>query len=291
MFKGSMVALITPFTAEGRFDEEAYRKLIEWQIEGGTDVIVSCGSTGEAATLSYQEHQRVLEVCVEQVRKRVPILAGTGSNSTVEAVDISLGAKSAGVDGLLLASPYYNKPSQEGLYQHHKKVAEKVALPQVLYNVPGRTAVNMTAATTVRLSKIDNIVGIKEASGDLVQVSEIIAHADNEFVVIAGDDLLALPIMACGGKGVISVSANIVPAEIKALVTAVAEGRWQEARTLHLRLLSLNSSMFIETNPVPVKTAAALMGMCEEVVRLPLTPLQDANKAKLVAEMTRHGLL
>lgn len=291
MFRGSMVAIITPFTKDGGFDEEAYRRLIEWQIENGTDVIVSCGSTGEAATLSYQEHQKVLEASVAQVNKRVPVLAGTGSNSTAEAVDISLGAKNAGVDGLLLASPYYNKPSQEGLYQHHKTIAEKVALPQVLYNVPGRTAINMTAATTVRLSEIDNIVGIKEASGNLVQVSEIISHADSNFDVISGDDMLTLPIMACGGKGGISVTANIMPAEVKAMVAAASEGRWQEAQALHLRLLSLSCSMFLETNPVPVKTAAALMGKCEEVVRLPLTLMQQANREKLVAELIRMGLL
>lgn len=291
MFKGSMVAIITPFTQDGRFDEEAYRQLIDWQIASRTDVIVSCGSTGEAATLSYEEHQRVLEVCVDQVNKRVPILAGTGSNSTVEAVDISKGAKEAGVDGLLLASPYYNKPSQEGLYQHHKTIAEEVALPQVLYNVPGRTAINMTAATTIRLSKIDNIVGIKEASGDLVQVSEILANVASDFNVISGDDMLTLPMMACGGKGVISVTANIMPAEVKALVQAANEGRWQEAKAMHLKLLSLSCAMFIETNPVPVKTAASLMGKCQDKVRLPLTQMTDANKEKLAAEMTQQGLL
>ena len=291
MFKGSMVAIITPFTQDGRFDEEAYRQLIDWQIESGTDVIVSCGSTGEAATLSYEEHQKVLETCVDQVNKRVPILAGTGSNSTVEAIDISLGAKNAGVDGLLLASPYYNKPSQEGLYQHHKAVAEKVALPQVLYNVPGRTAINMTADTTVRLSKIDNIVGIKEASGDLVQISDIIARADGNFSVISGDDMLTLPMMVCGAQGAISVTANIAPAECKAMIATANEGRWQEAKALHLRLLSLSCTLFIETNPVPVKTAAALMGKCQEVVRLPLTNMQPANKEKLAAEMTQQGLL
>jgi len=291
MFKGSMVAIITPFKTDGSFDEEAFRALVERQVECGTDAIIVCGSTGEAATLSYEEHQYVIETCVRQVNKRVPVLAGTGSNSTAEAIEISLGAKKAGVDGLLLASPYYNKPTQEGLYLHHKAVAEAVDLPQVLYNVPGRTAVNMTAETTVRLADVPNVVGIKEASGNLTQMSEIIARVGDRLDVLSGDDALTLPLLACGGKGVVSVTANVAPKEMKAMVQAALEGRWQEAKALHLRLLSLHNVMFIETNPVPVKTAAALMGLCGDTVRLPLVALEPANREKLAAELRQQGLL
>ncbi len=291
MFQGSMVALITPFTAEGKFDEETYRQLIEFQIENGTDVIVPCGTTGESATLDYEEHDRVIQACIDQVNKRVPVMAGTGSNSTAEAIAISNHAKEMGADGVLLVTPYYNKPSQEGLYQHFKAISEAVALPQVLYNVPGRTGVNMTAATTVRLAQIDNVVAIKEASGDLTQASEIIAAAGDKIDVLSGDDFLTLPMMACGGKGVISVTANIMPAEVKAMVKAVQENRWEEARKLHLNLLDVHQAMFIETNPVPVKTAASLMGKCRPEVRLPLAALQQASLDRLKQVLSKHSLI
>ncbi len=291
MFQGSMVALITPFTAEGRFDEETYRQLIEFQIENGTDVIVPCGTTGESATLDYEEHNKVILACIEQVNKRVPVMAGTGSNSTAEAIAISSHAKEMGADGVLLVAPYYNKPSQEGLFQHFKAIAEAVALPQILYNVPGRTGVNMTAATTVRLAQIDNIVAIKEASGDLTQASEIIAQAGDKINVISGDDFLTLPMMACGGKGVISVTANIMPAEVKAMVKAVQENRYADARKLHLELLDVHQAMFVETNPVPVKTAAALMGQCLPDVRLPLVALQQTSLDKLKTVLSKHRLI
>jgi len=291
MFQGSMVALITPFTAEGNFDEETYRQLIEFQIENGTDVIVPCGTTGESATLDYEEHDKVIRACIEQVNKRVPVLAGTGSNSTAEAIAISRHAKEMGTDGVLLVTPYYNKPSQEGLYLNFKAIAEAVALPQVLYNVPGRTGVNMTAATTVRLAEIDNIVAIKEASGDLTQASAIIAAAGDRIDVLSGDDFLTLPMMACGGQGVISVTANIMPAEVKAMVKAVRENRWEEARRIHLDLLDVHQAMFVETNPVPVKTAASLMGKCRAEVRLPLAALQQASLDKLKQALSRHNLI
>ena len=291
MFQGSMVALITPFTREGKFDEDTYRQLIEFQIENGTDVIVPCGTTGESATLDYEEHDKVIKACIEQANKRIPVMAGTGSNSTAEAIAISNHAKEMGADGVLLVTPYYNKPSQEGLFQNFKAIAEAVALPQVLYNVPGRTGVNMTAATTVRLAQIDNIVAIKEASGDLVQASEIIAAAGDKIDVLSGDDFLTLPLMACGGKGVISVTANIMPAEVKAMVTAVNENRYDDARKLHLELLDVHQAMFVETNPVPVKTAAGLMGKCSADVRLPLAALQDASLAKLKAALSKHNLI
>ncbi len=291
MFQGSMVAIITPFDAEGNFDEESYRQLIEFQIENGTDVIVPCGTTGESATLDYEEHNRVIKTCIEQVNKRVPVIAGTGSNATAEAIEISQHAKEMGADGLLLVSPYYNKPSQEGLYQHYKAIAEQVVLPQVLYNVPGRTGMNMTAATTIRLAEFANIVAIKEASGDLTQASEIIAKAGDKIAVLSGDDFLTLPLMACGAQGVISVTANIMPRQVKAMVQASQDGQWNKARELHLELLDVHQAMFIESNPVPVKTSAALMGKCQASVRLPLVAMQEENINKLKLILQEHELI
>lgn len=291
MFTGSMVAIITPFDSQGNFDAESYRQLIEFQIENGTDVIVPCGTTGESTTLTHKEHDLVVSTCIEQVNKRVPVLAGTGSNSTAEAIEISKHAKEIGADGLLLVAPYYNKPSQEGIYQHYKALAGAVALPQVLYNVPGRTSMNVTAATTIRLAEIDNIVAIKEASGDVTQASEIIARAGDKIDVISGDDFLTLPLMACGAKGVISVTANIMPKQVKAMVQAIQENRWEEAKALHLQLLDLHQAMFIEANPVPAKTSAALMGKCRADVRLPLVPMQADTMEKLQSVLRQHGLI
>jgi 4-hydroxy-tetrahydrodipicolinate synthase len=291
MFKGSMVALVTPFDAQGRFEEEVYRQLVEFQIENGTDAIIPCGTTGESATLDYKEHDRVIRVCIEQVNKRIPVIAGTGSNSTAEAIELSQHAKEMGADGVLLVSPYYNKPTQEGLYQHYKKIAETVALPQVLYNVPGRTGMNMEAQTTIRLAEFANIVAIKEASGNVTQASEIIAAAADKIDVISGDDFLTLPLMACGATGVISVTANIAPKQVKAMVTAIYAGNWAEAKRLHLQLLDLHQAMFIESNPVPVKTSLELMGKLEAHVRLPLVPMQAASLAKLTAVLKKQGLI
>lgn len=291
MFHGSMTAIITPFDEQGNFDEESYRQLIEFQIENGTDVIVPCGTTGESATLNYEEHNQVIAACINQVNKRIPVVAGTGSNSTAEAIEISRHAKQLGADGLLLVSPYYNKPSQEGIYQHYKAIAESVALPQILYNVPGRTGSNVSAATTIRLAEFEQIVAIKEASGDVTQASEIIARAGDKIDVLSGDDFLALPLMACGAKGIISVSANIIPKQVKQMVVAVQENRWDDARKLHLQLLDVHQAMFIEANPVPVKTAASLMGKCRAEIRLPLVGLQPENLEKLRTVLTRHGLI
>lgn len=291
MFKGSMVAIITPFTPDGRVDEESYRRLIEFQLENGTDVIVPCGTTGESATLDYEEHDRVIQICIEQVNKRVPVIAGTGSNSTSEAIELSLHAKKMGADAVLLVSPYYNKPSQEGLYQHYKKIAETVALPQVLYNVPGRTGMNMDAKTTIRLAEFSNVVAIKEASGNLTQAGEILFAAGDKIDVLSGDDFLTLPLMACGAKGVISVTANIMPKEVKAMVVAIQEGRWEDARKMHLKLLEIHNTMFIESNPVPVKTAASLMGKCGATVRLPLVDMQSTTLEKLKSVMQGYGLI
>lgn len=291
MFKGSMVAIITPFNADGSVNEEKFRELIEFQIENGTDVIVPCGTTGESATLDYDEHDQVIRACIDQVRGRVPVIAGTGSNSTAEAIEMSLHAKEMGADGLLLVSPYYNKPSQEGLYQHYKVIAETVALPQILYNVPGRTGMNMQASTVIRLAEIDNIVAVKEASGDVTQASEIISKAGDKIDVLSGDDFLTLPLMACGAKGIISVTANIMPKEVKAMTVAINEGRWEDARAMHLKMLDIHNAMFIESNPVPVKTALALMGRCGDHVRQPLANLQPASLEKLKLVMARYGLI
>jgi len=291
MFKGSMVAIITPFGADGNFDEEKYRQLIEFQIENGTDVIVPMGTTGESATVDFEEHGRVIETCIDQVNRRVPVIAGTGANSTAEAIELSERARDMGADGLLLVCPYYNKPSQEGIFQHYKAIAEAVALPQVLYNVPGRTGINMTAETTCRLAEIGNIVAIKEASGDLTQVSAIIARAGDKIDVISGDDFLTFPMMACGAKGVISVSANVIPDRVKAMVQACQEGRWEDGRKLHLELLEFHTAMFIEANPVPVKTAASLMGKCEAGVRLPLVALQPASLEKLRSVLKKYDII
>jgi 4-hydroxy-tetrahydrodipicolinate synthase len=290
MFRGSIVAIVTPFK-NGEVDEEKLRELVDFQIENGTDGIVPCGTTGEASTLDYEEHDRVIEIVVEQARKRVPIIAGTGSNSTQEAIEISEHARKAGADGLLLVTPYYNKPTQEGLYLHYKAVAEAVPLPQVLYNVPGRTSVNMLPATVARLADIPNIVAIKEATGSLQQASEILALCGDKIDVLSGDDFITFPMMACGGKGVISVTANIMPKEIAAMVDAFNAGNMDEARRLHLKLLKINNAMFIETNPTPVKTALGLMGKCSDEVRLPLAPMSEDNKAKLAEIMKEYNLI
>ncbi|MEA3544349.1 MAG: 4-hydroxy-tetrahydrodipicolinate synthase [Thermodesulfobacteriota bacterium] len=291
MFQGSMVAIITPFNTQGNFDEENCRQLIEFQIENGTDVIVPCGTTGESTTLTHKEHDQVVKACIEQVNKRVPVLAGTGSNSTAEAIEISKHAHEIGADGLLLVAPYYNKPSQEGLYQHYKALAKAIPLPQVMYNVPGRTGMNITADTTVRLAEIDNIVAIKEASGDVTQASEIISRAGEKIDVLSGDDFLTLPLMACGAKGVISVTANIMPKQVKTMVQAIQENRWDEAKQLHLQLLDVHQAMFIDSNPVPVKTAAALMGQCRADVRLPLVAMQAHTLEKLQTVLRKHNLI
>jgi 4-hydroxy-tetrahydrodipicolinate synthase len=290
MFKGSIVAIVTPFI-NGEVDEEKLRELVEFQILNGTDGIVPCGTTGEASTLDYEEHDRVIAIVVEQAKKRVPVIAGTGSNSTKEAIEISEHAKEKGADGVLLVTPYYNKPTQEGLFRHYKAIAEAVAIPQVLYNVPGRTSVNMLPETVARLAGISNIVAIKEAAGSLQQASEIMALCGDEIAVLSGDDFITFPMMACGAAGVISVTANIMPKEIAAMIDAFTAGNMEEARRLHLGLLKINNAMFIETNPTPVKTALGLMGKCSDEVRLPLAPMSEANKAKLAGIMKEYGLI
>jgi 4-hydroxy-tetrahydrodipicolinate synthase len=291
MFKGSIVAIVTPFTRDGEIDEESLRQLVEFQIENGTDGIVPCGTTGEASTLDYEEHDKVIEIVVHQAKKRVPVIAGTGSNCTKEAIEITEHAKKVGADGALLVTPYYNKPSQEGLYRHYKTVAEAVALPQVLYNVPGRTGINMLPQTVARLAEIPNIVAIKEAAGSIQQASELLSLCGDRINVLSGDDFVTFPLLACGGSGVISVTANIMPKEIAALIDVFDAGNLEEARRLHLGLLKINNAMFIETNPVPVKTALGLMGKCSGEVRLPLAPMSEANTEKLAGVMREYKLI
>ncbi len=290
MFKGSIVAIVTPFR-NGAVDEEKLRELVEFQIAGGTDGIVPCGTTGEASTLDYEEHIGVIRAVVEQVNKRVPVIAGTGSNSTAEAIELTEKAKAAGADGCLLVTPYYNKPTQEGLYRHYKAVADAVAIPQILYNVPGRTGVNMLPETVARLASHPNIVAIKEATGSLQQASEVIALCCGKIDVLSGDDFITFPMMSCGAAGVISVTANIMPKEVAALVDAFNAGNLEEAKKLHLQLLKISNAMFIESNPIPVKTALGLMGKCSDEVRLPLCPMAEANKAKLAAIMKEYSLI
>ncbi len=291
MFSGSMVAIVTPFDSQGQFAEETYRQLIDFQIENGTDVIVPCGTTGESATLDVDEHEYVIKVCLDQVNKRVPVIAGTGANNTAEAIHLSNKAKSMGADGLLLVCPYYNKPSQEGIFQHYKRLAEEVALPQILYNVPGRTGVNMLADTTVRLAEFANIVAIKEASGSLSQVSEILAKAGDKIDVISGDDFLTFPMMCCGAKGVISVSANAVPKQVKDMVEAVQNGDYMMGRKLHLELLEFHTAMFIESNPVPVKKTLELMGKLQANVRLPLVDMDEDTLEKLKSVLKKYNVI
>jgi 4-hydroxy-tetrahydrodipicolinate synthase len=283
-FTGSIVAIITPFR-NGKVDEQALRELIDWQIVNGTGGIVPCGTSGESATLSYEEHNRVIEITVQTVKGRVPVIAGTGSNSTDEAIALTRHAKKVGADGALLISPYYNKPTQEGLFLHHRAVAEAVDIPHVLYNIHGRTDVNMTPQTVARLSKIKNIVGIKEGSGSLQQVSDIVHLCSDRFTVLAGDDALTLPMLAVGAKGVITVTANVAPAEMAALVKAWMAGDVAKAREVHYKLYPLFQALFLETNPIPVKQAVALMGKATPDLRLPLCAMSQENLDKLTQVM------
>ncbi len=291
-FKGAFVAIITPFTDEGKIDEKALRELIEFQIESGTHGIVPCGTTGESATMSHEEHHLVVELTIKQVNGRVPVLAGAGSNSTAETIELTRHAKEAGADGVLLITPYYNKPSQEGLYQHFKAVNDAVDIPMILYNVPGRTSVNMLPATVARCAELKNVAGIKEATGNLNQVSEVIRLCPDDFAVMSGDDFTAMPTVAIGGTGVISVVSNVAPAEMARLMDLALAGSFEEAREVHYRLFPLMQAMFIDTNPVPAKTALAIMGRIKTSrPRLPLAPMADDVEARLRQAMTDFGLI
>lgn len=290
MFKGSIVAIVTPFK-NGKFDEKAYGDLIEWHISQGTHGIVPCGTTGEASTLDFEEHYRVIEVAVKAANKRIPVIAGTGANSTDEAIILTKKAKELGADGALLVTPYYNKPTQEGLYKHYKVVADTVDIPIVLYNVPGRTAVNMLPSTVARLMECKNIVALKEATGDMKQASELIRLCGDRLALISGDDFTTFTMLALGGRGAISVTANIAPKDSADMFNAWEKGDIAKARELHYRLEPLNYAMFIETNPIPVKTSLALMGKINEEFKLPLCEMSPANKEKLKAVLMSSGIL
>jgi len=290
MFKGSIVAIVTPFK-NGRIDEEAYRQLIEFQIQNGTSAIVPCGTTGESATLTVEEHNRVIDIAIEAVNKRVPVIAGTGGNSTKEAIELTTHAKNAGADASLQVTPYYNKPTQQGLYEHFRAIAKAVSLPQILYNVPGRTSVNMLPETVARLAEMEEIVAVKEASGNLVQMIEIMKLAGDKITLLSGDDNLTLPVLSIGGQGVVSVIANIVPKETSDMVRAWENGDIETVKKMFYKLFPLCQAMFYETNPIPVKTALALMGKITGEMNLPLTPMSSANLERLKKVLNDYGLI
>lgn len=290
MFSGSMIPIVTPFK-DGKIDKQGFINLIEFHLASGSDGIIPCGTTGESATLSHEEHEQLINISVEAVNHRVPVIAGTGSNSTAEAVKLTACARKAGADGALLITPYYNKPTQEGLYQHYRAIASETDLPLVLYNVPGRTGVNMLPETVARLAELPTIVGIKEASGSLRQICDIIHLCGENCRVFSGDDFVNYPLLAVGGMGVISVTANIVPDKIAAMWDAFASGDQKTALALHYELLALHNAMFIETNPIPVKTALGLMGKITAEMRLPLTPMSPDSQEKLRKVMAEYRLL
>lgn len=291
MFKGAIVAIITPIK-NGKVDYESYKKLIDFQINNKTNGILTAGCTGEPATLDYDEHKDLIKFTVEYVNKKVPVIAGTGSNNTKEAVELTEFAQKAGADAALLITPYYNKPTQKGLYLHYKEIAKAVSFPIILYNVPSRTGISIEPETVARLSEIKNIIGIKEASGSLDQVSKILTLVKREdFVVFSGDDSLTLPIMAVGGKGVISVASNIVPLEVSQMVEYALNGHFEEARKIHLKLFPIFKILFIETNPIPVKTCLALMGMISPEWRLPLCGPSEESIEKIKKVIKEFGLI
>ena len=292
MFEGVHTALVTPFREDdGSLAEAALRELVERQVAAGVDGIVPCGSTGESATLSHAEHRRVVEVVVEAVRGRVQVIAGTGSNNTQEAIELTRHAKEAGADGALLISPYYNKPTQQGIVEHFAMIARECGFPLVVYNIPGRTASNILPETMARLAAVEQIVGVKEACGDIHQMARSIAACGSEFAFLSGDDALTLPLLAIGGHGVITTVGNLVPAEMAELVRAFRGGDVERARSLHYRILPLIDAIFCETNPIPVKAAVAMLGLVPERIRLPLTPISGENRERLRVLLKEFGLL
>jgi len=291
IFKGSIVALVTPFK-NNKVDETTLRKLVKFHIDNGTSGIVPCGTTGESPTLDYDEHDRVIEICIEAANGKIPIIAGTGSNSTAEAITITKHAAKAGADASLQVSPYYNKPTQKGLYEHFKAIAESVDIPIILYNIASRTGVNILPETMAKLARdCKNIVGVKESSGDLDQMARIKALCPSDFQLISGDDSLTLPIMAIGGIGIISVVANIAPKDVANMVDEFLKGNMKEAQRLHYKLLPLIKAIFIETSPIPVKTAMGLIGLCDPQLRLPLCSMSEDNLAKLKKVLKDYELI
>jgi len=289
MFHGTITALVTPFRG-GRIDEEAFRAHVERQIEAGVDAIVPAGTTGEAATLGYDEHKALIRMAVEQAAGRVPVIAGTGSNNTAESIELTQAARELGADAALLISPYYNKPTQEGIYLHYKAVAEAVHLPQIIYNVPGRTASTIQPETVGRLSRIPNIVGIKDATADMDQLVRLLDVAGDRIRYLSGDDATVVPFMALGGHGVISVVSNIAPGRMKALTEAMRAGDVAGAAGIQRELAKLNAAMFMQSNPIPVKAACAMMGWMDWEIRLPLTVLPQAERDRLHATLRDAGL-
>jgi 4-hydroxy-tetrahydrodipicolinate synthase len=279
-FEGMFTALVTPFR-DGSLDEPALRESVERQIAAGADGLVPCGSTGESATLSHAEHRRVVDLVVSAAQGRVPVIAGAGSNNTREAIDLTFHAKQAGAAAALHISPYYNKPTQEGILAHFAAIARDTDFPLIAYNIPGRTASNVLPSTLARLADIERVVGVKEACGDLAQIAEVIASCPSDFSVLSGDDVLTLPVVALGGRGVISTSSNVAPAEMAELVRAALGGDLARARALHYQLQPLFDALFCETNPIPVKAALSMLGLCGEEVRLPLTPLTQPNRERV----------
>jgi len=291
IFRGAFVAIVTPFT-DGQVDEQALVDLIEFHIANGTHGIVPCGTTGESATMSHEEHHRVVGLTVRTVNGRVPVLAGSGSNSTSEAIDLTRHAKQAGADGVLMVSPYYNKPSQEGLYQHYKAVAEAVDIPIILYNVPSRTSSNILPQTVARLAEVDGIAGIKEATGDLNQISEVIRLCPQDFAVLSGDDFTSMPTVLIGGTGVISVTSNVAPKDMAQMMDAALAGDVARAKQLHYKLFPLMKAMFYDTNPVPAKKSLELMGKIRSgTPRLPLCPMNDETLSRLKTALADYGLI
>ena len=291
MFKGVFTALVTPFTRQGEVDEAALRCLVDQQIEAGIDGLVAVGSTGEGPTVTHTENLRIVEIVIEQARRRVPVIAGTGSNSTIEAIEMTKRAAKLGASASLQVAPYYNKPNQEGFYLHFAEIAKSVDLPIILYNIPGRTGKNMETETTLRLATIKNIVGIKEASGNLGQVMDIIAGAPSNFTVLSGDDNWTLPMMAMGASGVISVVTHLAAPDMVAMCKAISAGNQTEAKRLHFKLLPLCKALNVDQNPIPIKYALSRLGMIEEVYRLPLCPLSTALKTNVDAVLKDYGLL
>ena len=290
MFRGSLVALVTPFR-DGKVDEKAFQSFVAWQIAEGTHGLVPCGTTGESPTLSHDEHRRVVELCIEAAARRVPVIAGTGSNSTEEAIELTRHAKEAGADGALIVTPYYNKPTQAGLYAHYRAIAEAVDLPIIIYNIPGRTGVDMSVETMARLAALPNIVGVKEATGDVTRVTKQRRSIGEGFCQLSGDDVLALGQMAHGAVGCISVTANIAPRQLSQFQEACMAGDFVAGRKQHDRLAPLHEALFLETNPGPVKYAASLIGHGTGAVRLPLVEVADSTKEKVRQAMTAVGLL
>ena len=290
MLQGAITAIVTPFK-DGKLDETAYRELIEFQLKGGINGIVPCGTTGESATLSHEEHKRVVEACVDQVKKRVPVVAGTGSNNTAEALELTRHAQIAGADYALLITPYYNKPTQEGLYQHFKTIADNTSIPMVVYNVPTRTSVNLLPETVARLAEFPNIMAIKEATGDLKQCAKIVELCGDKITLISGDDFTVLPLLAIGGMGVISVVSNVAPQDMAGMCAAFFKGDLKTAQQLHYKMWPLMEAMFYETNPTPAKTALKMMGKITGEVRQPLCPMSPANEDKLRQVLKKYGLI